>query len=64
MPTIKESCCCGAVFYVKDHVVFGNSVADRYREFLDAHKICREADSMRHKIKKTTTYVNNDEEKK
>lgn len=51
---IKETCCCGAEFYVKDGTVFGNSAVDRYREFLTAHKICRQADSMRDKT--TTTY--------
>ena len=50
---IQESCSCGADFYVKDGTVFGNSAMDRYRDFLKAHKICREADSMR---TKTTIY--------
>ena len=35
---IKETCCCGAKFEVE-----GNNIACswRYREFLEAHKICR-----------------------
>ena len=48
---IKETCCCGAEFYVKDSVVFGNSCQNRYKDFLEAHKICREADTMRAKTK-------------
>lgn len=39
---IKETCRCGAEFYVKDHTVFGNECKWRYKEFLEAHKICRE----------------------
>ena len=56
---IKETCSCGAEFYVKDSFVFGNSAVDRYREFLMAHKICRQADSMRNKT--TTTYKTEDD---
>ncbi len=52
---IKETCSCGAEFYVKDGTKFGNSATFRYKEFLEAHKICREADSMRDKTT-TTTY--------
>jgi hypothetical protein len=44
---IKETCSCGAEFYIKDTVIFGNSAMDRYREFLAAHKVCREAEAMR-----------------
>jgi hypothetical protein len=58
---IKEKCCCGAEFYVKDTVVFGNSADYRYREFLEAHKICREmasiADSMRSKTTEKKIYA-------
>ena len=56
---IKETCCCGAEFYVKDSVVIGNSASDRYKNFLKAHEICREADTMRTK----TIIYNNEEEK-
>ena len=56
---IKEKCCCGADFYVRDSTVFGNTSSDRYKEFLAAHKICREADSMRNKV--TTTYKTDDQ---
>ena len=55
---IKETCCCGAEFYVKDGTVFGNTASYRYKEFLAAHKICREADSMK---LKTTIYNTEDD---
>jgi hypothetical protein len=56
---IKETCSCGAEFYVKDGWVFNNTAEYRYRDFLAAHKICREAASMRDIT--TTTYKNEDE---
>lgn len=56
---IKETCCCGAEFYVKDDWVLGNTSKERYHDFLKAHKICREADTMRSKV--TTKYKNEDE---
>ena len=55
---IKESCSCGAKFYVEDSAKYGNTASDRYHDFLKAHKICREADSMRNKV--TTTYKGNE----
>jgi hypothetical protein len=56
---IKETCSCGAEFYVKDGWPLGNTAVYRYRDFLKAHKICRDADSMRNKT--TTTYKTDDE---
>jgi len=42
---IKEKCCCGSEFYVKDTVVFGNTAAERYKQFLNAHLVCRDAEA-------------------
>jgi len=38
---IRETCPCGAEFYVRDTVVFGNTASDRYDDFLEAHEDCR-----------------------
>ena len=37
--SIKESCKCGAIFEVDGNYSF---CAARYKEFLEAHKVCRE----------------------
>ena len=39
---IIETCCCGASFHVRDGSKYGNSAADRYSQFLQAHKVCRD----------------------
>ena len=39
---IIETCCCGASFHVRDESKYGNSVAHRYKDFLEAHKVCRD----------------------
>jgi hypothetical protein len=50
---IKEKCCCGAEFSVEDTATFGNSAMDRYKDFLEAHTICRDADALRNKFTRT-----------
>lgn len=40
MVQIKESCCCGSQFEISGRT--WDSIDYRYREFLEAHAVCRE----------------------
>jgi len=40
MLILKENCKCGAQFYISSSE--DNFCSSRYREFLEAHKVCRE----------------------
>ena len=47
---IKETCLCGAEFYVKDTSEYGSTAKYRYQEFLEAHEICRKIHAIGHVI--------------
>lgn len=48
---IKEKCCCGAEFYIKDSVVFGNCAEKQYNDFVKQHSICRNKKSTNNHLK-------------
>ena len=51
---IKETCCCGAKFFVKDNRKYGNTAEYRYKNFLEAHKICRKINAIKDTTIKNT----------